>query len=107
LFPGYKIFGANQDGIEYSIGGKRIDLLLENIEKTSLLAIELKAGIADFRVFGQISMYLGLLSKIFPDKSIKGVIVAGEIDESLKNACLITDKVSLFKYKMKLLLESQ
>lgn len=106
LFPGYKIFGNSREGIEYNIEGKRIDLLLENSKENSLLAIELKAGIADFRVFGQVSMYLGLLSKKFPNKTIKGLIIAGEIDETLKNASLITDKIDLKTYKMNLLLEN-
>jgi len=105
LFPKFKIFGSNREGIEYCIEGKRIDLLLENIEENILLAIELKAGAADFRVFGQISMYLGLLSKKYPDKKISGLIIAGEIDESLKNACLITDKIELRTYQMQLSLE--
>lgn len=105
LFSGYKIFGSNQDGIEYSIGGKRIDLLLENRLENTLLAIELKSGTADFRVFGQISMYIGLLEKQFPNKKVSGIIIAGNIDESLKNACLITDKVILKKYQMQLTLE--
>ena len=30
LFPEYQIFGDSIEGIEYSINGKRIDLLLEN-----------------------------------------------------------------------------
>lgn len=105
LFPGYKIFGDNLDGIEYAINGKRIDLLLENKSENTLLAIELKAGTGDFRVFGQISMYIGLLSKKFPDKIIKGLIICGEVDKSLINACLITDKVDLKTYKMHLSLE--
>jgi len=105
LFPGYKIFGDNLNGIEYAIDGKRIDLLLENKSENTLLAIELKAGTGDFRVFGQISMYIGLLSKKFPDKIIKGLIICGEVDESLINACLITDKVDLKTYKMHLSLE--
>lgn len=107
LFNGYKIFGENLDGIEYTISGKRIDLLLENNSDNSLLAIELKSGIADFKVFGQISMYLGLLSKEFPDKKLNGIIIAGKIDESLKNACLLTDKIKLMTYKMELLLETE
>lgn len=107
LFDGYKIFGENLEGIEYTISGKRIDLLLENNLDNSLLAIELKSGIADFKVFGQISMYLGLLSKTFPDKIIKGIIIAGKIDDSLKNACLLTDKINLMTYKMELILETE
>ena len=68
LFPSYRIFGQNNEGIEYNIEGKRIDLLLEHKSEDKLLVIELKAGVADFKVFGQISMYLGLLSKKYPEK---------------------------------------
>jgi hypothetical protein len=106
LFPGYRIFGENKEGIEYAIEGKRIDLLLENPSDNCLLAIELKSGEADFRVFGQISMYLGLLSKRFPDRISKGIIIAGEIHDTLLNACLITDKIELKIYQMQLTLEN-
>lgn len=106
LFPGYKIFGESNLGIEYSIGGRRIDVLLEQVDSGDLLAVELKSGIADFKVFGQISMYLGLLQKQFQNKSISGVIVAGTIDDSLRQACAITDKVSLKIYRMSIELEN-
>ncbi len=104
LFPGYKIYGNDNEGVEFLIEGKRIDLLLENIEDGSLLAIELKSGEADFRVFGQISMYLGLLSKRFPHKSANGVIIAGAINDTLQNACLTTEKIKLKTYQMQLTL---
>jgi hypothetical protein len=107
LFIGYKIYGEDLEGIEYTISGRRIDLLLESASNNSLLAIELKSGIADFKVFGQISMYLGLLSKEFPDKILNGVIIAGKIDDTLKNACLLTDKIKLMTYKMELKLENE
>jgi hypothetical protein len=105
LFPGYRIFGQNNTGIEYAIGGRRIDVLLEHIETNDLLSVELKSGLADYRVFGQISMYIGLLQNQFPDKEITGVIVAGTIHESLMQACEITDRVSLKVYRMSLELE--
>jgi hypothetical protein len=105
LFPEYQIFGEGLQGIQYSIGGKRIDVLLEHRENNSLLAVELKSGQADFRVFGQISMYLGLLQEAYPDRRISGVIVAGAIDPSLKLACSITDKIILKTYRMYLELE--
>lgn len=104
IFTDYKIYGENNDGVEFLVEGKRIDLLLEHKTDKTLLAVELKSGEADFRVFGQISMYIGLLSKIFPDRVAKGLIIAGEINDSLKNACLITDKISLKTYKMQLTL---
>jgi len=106
LFPSYKIFGESNLGVEYSIGGRRIDVLLEKDETGDLLAVELKSGTADFKVFGHISMYLGLLESQFPEKDISGVIVAGSIDESLRQACSITDKVSLKIYRMSIELEN-
>lgn len=105
LFPDHVIFGNNKEGVEYSINGKRIDLLLVNKVTKDLLAIELKSGVADFRVFGQISMYLGLLKNKFPDRKAKGIIIAGSMDESLSLACSTTNLISLKTYKMKLQLD--
>lgn len=106
LFPDYKIFGTNDEGIEYSINGKRIDVLLSHKETDDLLAIELKSGVADFKVFGQISMYLGLLKNKFPEKKVEGIIIAGTIDESLLYACSTSNLVALKTYKMNLQLDN-
>jgi len=106
LFPDYKIYGIENEGVEYLIEGKRIDILLEKNDG-SLLVIELKSGTADFRVFGQISMYLGLLLDRFPDKSTRGCIIAGEIDSSLKSAVRTSDKIDLMTYSMKLELNKE
>jgi hypothetical protein len=105
LFPKYKIYGSNSEGIEYSINNRRIDVLLENIETKDLLIIELKSGEADYRVFGQISMYLGLLQEKFPNKNIKDIIIAGSMQDSLKQAVSITDKIKLKTYRMNIELE--
>jgi hypothetical protein len=105
LFPSYKIYGENNQGIEYSINNRRIDVLLEHIENNDLLVVELKSGNADYRVFGQISMYIGLVQEKFPDKKVSGVIISSSIHESLQQACAITDRIELKVYRMKLELE--
>lgn len=105
LFPEYHIFGGLGIGVEYSIGGKRIDVLLEHGQSKDLLVVELKSGEADFKVFGQISMYIGLLKRQFPERNITGIIIGGSIDDSLVQACEITDKVSLKTYRMSIELE--
>ncbi len=105
LFPEYKIFGDNLLGVEYSIGGRRIDVLLEHKSTGNLLAVELKSGAADYRVFGQVCMYIGLLQAEFPGKEISGVIVAGAIDPSLKQAATTTDRVTLKVYRMSIELD--
>ena len=105
LFPEYKIYGENNEGVEYLIEGKKIDILLENNDG-NLFAIELKSVTANYKVFGQLSMYLGLLMHRFPDKKIRGCIVAGEIDNTLKSATKITELITLKTYKMKLVLQN-
>lgn len=106
LFPKYKLYGDNNEGVEYLIGSKRIDILLEK-DDGSLLAIELKSGTANYKVFGQLSMYLGLLMDEFPEKEIKGCIVAGKIDDTLKSATKTTQLISLKTYKMRLELQDE
>lgn len=106
LFPDYKIYGDENEGVEYLIEGKRIDILLEK-QDNSLLIIELKSGTADFKVFGQISMYLGLMLDRFPDRMIRGCIIAGEIDSSLRSAVRTSDRIDLMTYTMKLELNKE
>ena len=84
--------------------GKIFKVIRLNIGKNAYEVIELKAGIADFKVFGQISMYLGLLKKEFPQKIIKGIIIAGKIDESLKYATTTNENVRIMEYKMELII---
>ncbi|AVH34060.1 hypothetical protein AL475_19430 [Vibrio fluvialis] len=105
LFPGYEIFGGVEVGIEYPIGTRRIDVLLENMDNKSLLIVELKAGLADYKVFGQISMYLGLIKRKFSERLVEGVIIAGEIEESLVQAAETNSAVKLMTYQMSLKLE--
>jgi len=107
LFPNFEIYGNDNEGIEYYIDGKRIDILLESLDKSTLLAVELKSGLADYKVFGQISMYLGLLSEKFETKKLKGCIIAGEIDKSLKKAALTNNNIELKSYNMKITLLSE
>lgn len=109
LFPEYRIFRGSSIGVQYSIGGKRIDVLLENTDTKELLAVEIKSGTADCGVLGQIFMYIGLLQDEFPGKSISGVIVANTIDDGLRHACKVpgvTDKVTLKTYRMNINLEN-
>lgn len=101
LFPQYTLF---KDGVEYYIDGKRIDVLLENKLKNELLVIELKAGLAKKEVLSQISEYMGKLKKKFNDKIINGIIIAGDVDDSLKDACLPFPNLKTMKYKIDLTL---
>jgi hypothetical protein len=90
---------------EYNINGKRNDLLLEHKTQNKLLVVELKAGLANCNVLGQILMYIGPLMQKYPDKEISGIIIAGEIDNSLKMAILANRNVKTMTYRMNLILE--
>src|SRR5581483_6569618 len=98
LFPEYQLIGS-----EYSIGNERLDLLLER--DSQLVVVELKAGVATYEVFGQISMYIGLVKAQYPGHEVHGLIVASEIHEGLKAACTTSDIIKCKTYKMIIALE--
>ena len=102
LFPGYNIVGR-----EHPIRGKRIDVLLEHADNENMLVVELKAGQADWSVFGQISMYIGMLRKQpgLSERKIEGVIIANAIDDGLLYACETSPDISVKTYRMSIELE--
>ncbi|ELM6650660.1 DUF1016 family protein [Vibrio vulnificus] len=105
LFPDYQIYGGIAVGVEFQVATRRIDVLLEHKVDNSLLVIELKSGKADFKVFGQLSMYMALVQREFPNRVIKGVIIAGEIEDSLSQAAETNEKVKLMTYEMSIQLQ--
>ncbi len=98
LFPGYELIGS-----EYSVGGVRLDLLLEKGDQ--LLVVELKAGVAKYEVFGQISMYMGLIKAENPNHEVYGMVVASEIHQGLMAACSTNPRIRCKTYSMQLHLE--
>ena len=105
LFPEYKIFGDNLLGVEYSIGGRRIDVLLEHRTTSDLLVVELKSERADYKTFGQLSMYIGLLQTQFPGRPVSGIVIAGAIDDSLRQAASTSQRIGLKIYRMSIELD--
>ncbi len=102
LFPEYEIFGSEMEGVEYNIDGKRIDILLEKKNVKELLVVELKADCANFGVFGQVSMYIGMLKEKFNNYEIHGLIIAKCIDKGLIAACKTNPNIKTKQYSMKL-----
>jgi hypothetical protein len=45
-------------------------------------------------------MYLGLIDRQSQDRDIEGIIIAGEIDESLTEACETSPRISTKIYRM-------
>jgi hypothetical protein len=99
LFPGYQLVGS-----EYAVGGVRLDFLFEKDQQ--LLVVELKAGVATHEVFGQISMYIGMIKEEYPDYDVRGIIIAGEISAGLRAACRTNEAVICKTYTMKITLEN-
>jgi hypothetical protein len=47
-------------------------------------------------------MYIGPLMQKYPDKEISGIIIAREIDDSLKMSILTNKNVKTMRYKIEL-----
>lgn len=107
FFPDYEVYNGERSGVEYPINGKRIDVLLQNIENKNLLIIELKSGLANYKVFGQISMYLGMVNEKFPDNEVDGIIIAADFDDSIRYSVKTNPKIKLMRYKISLELEEE
>lgn len=104
LFPNYQLLSRNDRKYEYSNDDISIDILLVN-NNGDLLAVKLEPGAAGVNAFGELATYIGFLTEKYPDKNIKGYIIAGEIEPELKLASKISNMISLKTYKMNLELE--
>ena len=103
LFPEYSFFGSRKEGIDYSLGADKVDVLLE--KEGILLAVALIPGLASFEAFGSFSRILGLLLERFPERRVRGCIIAGEIDRNLRNAVRTSEYISLNTYTLGLRLQ--
>ena len=72
---------------EFNVGlGKKIDMLARS-KDNELVVIELKLHKADYKAFGQILCYILLIKSLRIQKGykeVRGIILANEIDDSLK-----------------------
>lgn len=97
-----RLFVDNEgnDGVEYQTPVGRIDILALN-ENEEYVVFELKLSKGADQALGQILRYMGWLkSTMSTSKPVKGVIVAGGIDDKLKFAASIIPEVTLFKYEI-------
>ncbi len=104
LFPNYKILNRQNKMFEYSNEESSVDILLENNDG-NLLAVKIEPGVAGMNVFGELATHIGFLIEKHPEKKVSGLIIAGEIESSLKHASKITNMISLKTYKMNLELQ--
>ncbi len=90
-------------GVEYPAGGRYIDILAVD-SQSRFVVIELKVSRGYDRVIGQLLRYMGWirqnLAKGGPE--VRGIIVAREITEDLRLACIESGRIELFEYQLSL-----
>jgi len=98
----YSILEENGDimGQQYFTPIGVIDILAKSKNGKEWLVIELKKGKTSDRVVGQILKYIGWVSEELAgkDEKVKGLVVAGEIDEKLKYALKTTKDIKMMTY---------
>lgn len=91
---------TGRDGIEYPTEVGPIDVLAIDNEN-NFVVFELKLDRGPDRALGQIFRYMGWLkSKKAINQDVFGVIVAKRMDNKLKYALNVTDKIELFEYEL-------
>ena len=88
-------------GIEFQTPVGRIDVLATDANG-GFVVFELKRGRAPDQAIGQLARYMGWLKKtIARDREVHGVIVAREINETLRYSIAAVPNVSLYEYKVR------
>lgn len=86
--------------VEYEGVKGLIDILAKD-KDGNFIVIELKAGIANEKVCGQILKYIALIKRNIPEaKEVRGMIIANEFDNGLKLAVSNLPNVLLKKYNI-------
>ncbi|RLI73768.1 hypothetical protein DRO97_06890, partial [Archaeoglobales archaeon] len=96
-----KSLDPNLDILEskYTTPAGRVDLIARD-PKGNLYVIELKSTRASRKALGQLLGYIGAIKEEFPDKNVRGILIASEFDDSLKYAVKALLNVILKKYKV-------
>jgi Endonuclease NucS len=103
----YRDETAGITGIEFPVGGRRIDILAVS-SKGDFVVVELKVSRGYDRVVGQLMRYMAWVRKnqAVAGQQVRGVIVAREISDDLLLACSeLPPGVQLFEYEMSVALK--
>lgn len=79
-----------------------LDILAQKKDKSEFLVIELKRDKASDEVIGQTLRYMGFINKHVAKngENVRGIIIANEEDQGLRNALSMTKNIEFFKYKI-------
>ena len=94
LEPGLTIA---DNGQERQIKRGRIDILARD-SNGQYVVIELKAGKAQSKAISQISAYMGAIMQEADEKSVRGILLASDFDESVILASKVIPNLTLKKY---------
>ena len=104
--PGLKLYrDGEQDGVEFSVDGGRIDILAIDQNGTPVV-IELKLSKGRNRAIGQLLYYMGWVDKNLGRGRSRGVIVARDIPDDLLLATQRVSGVSLYRYRVSMVVEA-
>jgi hypothetical protein len=94
--------GSPDAGYEFPCGVGRIDLLARHRTRSDWLVIELKRGQTGDATLGQVLRYMGWIQQNLaePGETVKGLIIAHDVDERLQYALSVTTDVSLQRYEV-------
>jgi hypothetical protein len=97
---------TGRDGIEFPTAVGPIDILAVDASG-AFFVFELKRARSPDHALGQLTRYMGWVKQtIGKDREVNGVIVAKEINESLRYAVSVVPNVSLFEYEVEFHLRS-
>jgi hypothetical protein len=88
-------------GVEFPAGGRYIDILAVDRDG-GYVVIELKVSKGYDRVVGQLLRYMGWIEQHHaePGQQVRGVIVAKEMTEVLKQTCSRVQAIQLYEYAL-------
>lgn len=88
-------------GVEFPVGGRFIDILAVD-DAGGYVVIELKVSKGYDRVVGQLLRYVSWIKKNHAESGqrVRGIIIAKQISEDLKLACLEVPSVLLYEYAL-------
>lgn len=93
----------NQSGAKFSTPAGIMDFLAEEKNTKDLVVVELKVGKAYDSAVGQISRYVGYLTKeLAGEKNVRGIILAEDMDDKAKYALNILPGIEFRKYRLDL-----
>jgi hypothetical protein len=98
---GLQLLKSNdRTGVEFRVDGGRIDILAIDAQQ-NYVVIELKLSRGPDSTIGQLLRYMGWVQhNLAHGKSVRGIIVAGEITNSLRLAASLVPSVRLFEYEI-------